>query len=80
MYYSCNSCGFIFHANHSPQYCPDCGEPAVRLATEDEKNEHLRLMKIVEADDWDDTQNRGLFHSNLSAMMEKTKNDAEIRE
>ena len=48
-YYFCDACKYCFPADFLPDRCPDCGviehndRPAVRLATENEKLELLRI-------------------------------------
>lgn len=48
-YYFCEACKYCFPADFLPDRCPDCGatehneKPAVRPATENEKNELLRI-------------------------------------
>lgn len=58
MFYICERCQYVFSADEKPQRCPDCGEMMVRPATETEKAEHLRLLKIVASDNWDDAADR----------------------
>lgn len=58
MFYICEHCHFVFSDERKPKRCPDCGEKMVRPATETEKAEHLRLVKIVASDNWDDTAER----------------------
>lgn len=58
MFYYCNHCHYVFSAEVLPHRCPDCGEKAVRPATETEKAEHFRMMEIVAQDNWDDAAER----------------------
>ena len=55
MYYICDHCHYVFSAEAFPYRCPDCGELAVRRTTAAEKAEHVRLLEMVDVDDWDDT-------------------------
>ena len=51
-------CHYVFSADALPEQCPDCGELCIRIAMEDESAEHLRLLKVVEKENWDDTAER----------------------
>ena len=48
-FYYCDACHYCFESKSLPDRCPDCGavkhneKPAVRLATENEKLELLRI-------------------------------------
>ena len=55
MFFICDHCHYVFSAEAFPHRCPDCGELAIRMANEEESAEHLRLLKVVENDNWDDT-------------------------
>ena len=55
MYYICDHCHYVFSSEAFPHRCPDCGELAIRRATAAEKAEHLRMLRIVAADNWNDT-------------------------
>ena len=58
-YYFCDACRYCFSAEQLPDRCPDCGAVAyndrlaVRLATDTETAELLRIRK----EDKEDTQN-----------------------
>ena len=58
MSHICDHCRYTFSADAPPEQCPDCGDLAVRMANEEESAEHLRLLKVVENDNWDDTAER----------------------
>ena len=55
MYYICDHCHYVFSCAALPRRCPDCGDLAIRMANEEESADHLRLLKVVENDNWDDT-------------------------
>jgi len=40
MIYTCEKCRFTFRRSKETEACPDCGKPAVREATEKEKEEY----------------------------------------
>ena len=61
MYFICDHCHYVFSTDALPHRCPDCGDLAVRCATTSEKAEHLRLLEMVDVDNWDDT----LEHSSV---------------
>ena len=42
MIYTCNHCRFTFRWTGEIETCPDCGKPAVREATEKEKDEYRK--------------------------------------
>ena len=42
MIYTCNSCRFTFRWTGNIENCPDCGKPAVREATEKEKDDYIK--------------------------------------
>jgi len=42
MIYTCNVCFFTFKRVGQTENCPDCGKPAVRAATTEEKEEFLK--------------------------------------
>ena len=58
MYFICDHCHYVYSAEALPHRCPDCGELAVRPATEAEEADHLRLLKVVASDNWDDAAER----------------------
>ena len=51
MIYTCNSCRFTFKRIGEPEACPDCGKPALREATKDEKAEFLENHEMFSKDD-----------------------------
>ena len=42
MIYTCEKCRFTFRRSKEAETCPDCGKPAVREATEKEKDEYMK--------------------------------------
>lgn len=49
MLYACDNCSYLFESDEALEQCPDCGEFAVRAATDQEIEElNSRAM------DWDD--------------------------
>jgi len=42
MIYTCNACRFTFYRSGEVETCPDCGKPAVREATDKEKEEYRK--------------------------------------
>ena len=48
MIYTCNVCHFTFKRSGDVESCPDCGKPAVREATDDEKNEYIKYRNELE--------------------------------
>jgi len=40
--YCCNHCRFVFERVGKVESCPDCGKPAVREATDEEKDEYRK--------------------------------------
>lgn len=51
---TCTYCGYTFESTAIPDQCPDCGKFAVRIATEEEKNDHVRIRAEFAAglDNW----------------------------
>lgn len=47
-YYICDVCKFQFEKYGKVDSCPDCGKEAVRLATEDEISEYLKVKAEVQ--------------------------------
>jgi len=39
--YACDCCHFVFERTGETHACPDCGKPAVREATDKEKEEYI---------------------------------------
>lgn len=56
-YYFCDACHFCFKASILPNRCPDCGKqmigilPAVRMATEEEIADYVRIRKELVAEE-----------------------------
>jgi len=44
MIYACDHCRFIFNRAGEVSVCPNCGKPAVREASKDEKEEYKRTL------------------------------------
>ena len=42
MIYTCGGCRFTFRRSGEIENCPDCGKPAVREATDKEKEEYRK--------------------------------------
>ena len=42
MIYTCHHCRFTFRRTGLVEICPDCGKPAVREATDKEKEEYKK--------------------------------------
>lgn len=51
---TCTYCGYTFENTVIPDQCPDCGKFAVRIATEEEKNDYVRIRAEFAAgmDNW----------------------------
>lgn len=53
-YFYCNACHYCFTDSQMPDRCPDCGQQtfqrglAVRLATEEEIADYIRIQKELE--------------------------------
>ena len=50
MVYICEKCLFLFSRISEPDRCPDCGNEAIRPASEEETAEFERLLAEAEHD------------------------------
>jgi Zn finger protein HypA/HybF involved in hydrogenase expression len=44
---TCENCRFTFRYPVLPLACPDCGQDAVRLATENELSDYYKMQEII---------------------------------
>lgn len=51
MVYTCNACRFTFKRIGDVETCPDCGKPALREATKEEKEEFLKNYELFRKDE-----------------------------
>ena len=50
MVYICEKCLFLFRRTFQPERCPDCGNEAIRPASEEDTAEFERLLAEAEQD------------------------------
>jgi len=41
--YKCDACQFLFERTGKIEDCPDCGRDGVRVATNDEQSEYMKI-------------------------------------
>lgn len=39
----CDACHYTFEYKNLPERCPDCGKPAVRIATDSEITDYIQI-------------------------------------
>lgn len=45
--YHCDACRYTFEYKNLPDRCPDCGKPAVRIATDSEITNYIQIRAEI---------------------------------